>query len=90
MSGVTHISFCPVGRITNGSEIAVPPSGSALSTQCSHANPQSGHKPEGWCSPSLHSESDTSRVCLPKMNSNHFECDKKALFLFECHETTSE
>lgn len=36
--GLTRISFCPVGKITNGSEIAVPPphkSGSLLS--CSHA-----------------------------------------------------
>lgn len=82
MSGVTHISFCPVGRITNGSEIAVPQSGSALSKQRPHANPQSGHKPEGRRSPSHHSESDTSRVRLPKMSFNHFECDEMAVFFF--------
>lgn len=90
VSGVTHIRFCPVGKITNGSEIAVPQSGSALSKQCSHANPQSAHKPEGWGSPSLPSDSDTSRVCSPKMNSNHIECERKSLFLFENHETTLE
>lgn len=47
VSRVTHISFCPVGKITNGFEIAVPQSGSSL--LCSHANPQSAHKPGGWC-----------------------------------------
>ncbi|KAK5868975.1 hypothetical protein PBY51_009942 [Eleginops maclovinus] len=46
--GVTHISFCPVGTITNGSEIAVPQSGSSLSNKCSHANQQS---PRGRRSP---------------------------------------
>lgn len=60
--GLAHISFCPVGKITNGSEIAVSPPGSSLSNKCSHANPQSAHKPEGWCSPSLRLESDTSAV----------------------------
>lgn len=41
--GVTRISFCPVGTKTNGPEIAVPQSGSALSNKCSHANQQSPH-----------------------------------------------
>lgn len=45
--GVSHIRSCPVGKITNGSEIAVPQSGSSLSNECSHANPQSPHKPNG-------------------------------------------
>lgn len=60
---VTHISFCPVGKITNGSEIAVPQSGSSL--LCSHANPQSAHKPRGWCWPPFHLECDSSVVCVP-------------------------
>ena len=47
VSGVIHIGFCPVGKITNGSEIAVPQTGSSLSS--SHANPQSAPKPGGWC-----------------------------------------
>lgn len=67
--GVTHIRFCPVGKITNGSEIAVPQSGSSLSNKCSHANQQSPHKPHGWCSPLLHLRSlincpHTNMVCV--------------------------
>lgn len=38
MGGAARIRFCPVGKITNGSEIAVPQSGSSLSGKCSHAN----------------------------------------------------
>lgn len=57
VGGVTCIRFCSVGKITNGSEIAVPQSGSSLSNKCSHANRQSPHKPHGWCSPYLHSRS---------------------------------
>lgn len=48
--GVSHIRSCPVGNITNGSEIAVPKSGSSLSNKCSHANRQSPHKSNGRCS----------------------------------------
>lgn len=67
--GVTHIRFCPVGKITNGSEIAVPQSGSSLLNKCSHANRQSPHKPHGWCSPLLHLRSlincpHTNTVCV--------------------------
>lgn len=51
--GVTCIRLCPVGKITNGSEIAVPQSGSSLWNKCSHANQQSPHKPSGWCPPCL-------------------------------------
>lgn len=54
MRGVTNIGLCPVGKITNVSEIAVPQSGSSLSNECSHANQQSPHKPHGWCHPLLH------------------------------------
>lgn len=44
VTGIAHIWPRPVEMITNGSEIAGPQTGSSLSNECSHANPQSPHK----------------------------------------------
>lgn len=49
--GATCIRYCPIGKITNGSKIAVPQSGSSLWNKCSHANWQSPHKPCGRSCP---------------------------------------
>lgn len=46
--GVTHIRFNPVGKITNGSKIAVPESGSSLSNEYSHASSHAVAPQASW------------------------------------------